>query len=124
MTETKRKLLYVEDEKLNRMLFDKIFSKKYDVYIAESGEQGLDILMDHDDIPVVVSDLKMPHMDGLEFIGIAKNKHPQIKYFILTGFDMNEDIDIALKENLIHQYFMKPCNFNEIDMAIDNAMHL
>lgn len=122
--EHKNKILYVEDEKINRMLFDKIFSKKYDVHIAESGEEGLAILESHNNIPVVVSDLKMPHMDGLEFIGIAKVKHPQIKYFILTGFDMNEDINEAIESNLIHQYFMKPCNFNEIDLAINRAMQL
>ena len=122
--EDRSKILYVEDEKINRMLFDKIFSKKYNVQIAESGEDGLNILQEHNDIPVVVSDLKMPHMDGLEFIGIAKNRHPQIKYFILTGYDLNEDIDAALESNLINQYFMKPCNFNEIDLAIKKAMEL
>lgn len=122
--EDKSKILYVEDEKINRMLFDKIFSKKYNVQIAESGGDGLKILQEHNDIPVVVSDLKMPQMDGLEFIGIAKNRHPQIKYFILTGYDLNQDIDDALESNLINQYFMKPCNFNEIDLAIRKAMEL
>lgn len=115
-------LLYVDDEPINLTLFEINFNKKYKVLTAESGEDGLNRLQGNQDIIVVISDMKMPGMNGIEFIRKAKAQFNNIAYFILTAFDINKEIKDALEEKLINQYFNKPFNMQEIDVAIQKFL--
>lgn len=118
----KTKILYVDDELINLQLFNIIFSEKYDVSIADSGQKGLELLDKNIGIKVVVSDMKMPNMNGIEFIKKAKERHPIIKFYILTGFEITEEIQTAINSELILKYFMKPLNNIDIDKAIIEAI--
>ena len=119
MADKKVTILYVDDEEVNLFLFRKSFQGKYSILTATSGGDGLEVLKDHgDEIIVVISDMRMPVMTGVEFINKAKQLHSNIVYFILTGFEYNDEIDQALHSNLIQKFFTKPFNFNEIDEAI------
>jgi two-component system response regulator (stage 0 sporulation protein F) len=111
-------VLNVDDEPINRMLFTSIFKNKYNVFTAESGLAGLEILRNNSDIGIVISDMKMPGMDGIEFIGKAKELYPQILYFILTGFDITPEIQKSLETGLIIKCFRKPLNMKEIEETI------
>jgi response regulator RpfG family c-di-GMP phosphodiesterase len=115
-------LLYVDDEPINLTLFEINFKKKYTVVTAESGEEGLEKLEGNEDIIVVISDMKMPGMNGIEFIKKAKEQYNNIAYFILTAFDINTEIKDALDEKLIDKYFSKPFNMQEIDAAIQSFL--
>lgn len=116
-------ILYVDDEEINLFLFEKSFGKKYSVITADSGGKGLKALENHGDkIIVVISDMRMPVMNGVEFIRKAKSLHDNIVYFILTGFEYNDEIDEAIKTDLIQKFFTKPFNYDEIDQAIINAI--
>ncbi|HPR84329.1 MAG TPA: response regulator [Candidatus Paceibacterota bacterium] len=116
--EEKITLLYVDDEPMNLKLFEINFRKKFNVLTAESGNEGLEILKSNSEIIIVISDMKMPGMNGIEFIKKAKINFPKIRYFILTGFDITEEIADALNERLIHKYFRKPFNIREIEESI------
>ena len=116
--ENKITLLYVDDEILNLTLFKHNFKKNYNVLTAESGEDGLKILKENQDISVVISDMKMPGINGVEFVRKAKNNFPDISYYILTGFDINDEIANALNEKIIEKYFRKPFNKKEIEDSI------
>jgi len=118
----RHKILYVDDELINLQLFKINFSKKYEVSIAESGIKGLEMLAGNPEIKVVVSDMKMPNMNGVEFIIQAKEAHPNIKFFILTGFEITEEIQEAINSKLVLKYFMKPFNMREIDTAITEVI--
>ncbi|HAF30028.1 MAG TPA: response regulator [Bacteroidales bacterium] len=111
-------LLYVDDEPLNLTLFKHNFKNKFNVLIAESGEDGLKQIKTNPEIDAVISDMKMPGMNGVDFIKQAKKDFPHISYFILTGFDINEEIAEALNEKLILKYFRKPFNIKEIETSI------
>jgi response regulator RpfG family c-di-GMP phosphodiesterase len=111
-------LLYVDDEPINLKLFELNFRKKFNVLTAESGSQGYELLKQNPHTIVVISDMKMPGMNGIEFIKLAKKDFPNISYFILTGFDITEEIADALNERLIHKYFRKPFNLREIESSI------
>jgi two-component system, response regulator, stage 0 sporulation protein F len=115
-------LLYVDDEQINLMLFEINFKKKYDVITAASGYEGLTKLKSNPEIIVVISDMKMPGMSGVEFIKQAKNEFPNIVYFILTGYGLTEEISKAIDDNLINKYFSKPFDMKEIDLSIENAV--
>ncbi len=119
---SKPKILYVDDEFLNLQLFEINLRTKYHVLTAESATKGLEILDNNKDIVVVISDMKMPIMNGLEFIAIAKEKYPSISYYILTGYDITDEIQEALNKGLILKYFRKPFDINEIDRSITEAI--
>ncbi|HDP54842.1 MAG TPA: response regulator [Bacteroidetes bacterium] len=114
-------VLYVDDEPINLKLFELNLKNTFSVTTALSGFEGLEILKSNPNISVVVSDMRMPEMDGLEFISKAKVNFPHIVFFILTGFEIPDEISQALNSNLINKYFRKPFNFREIESSIVDA---
>ncbi len=118
---SKRTILYVDDEKINLLLFEINFQDKYKVIGADSPEKGFLQLKENPDISVVISDMRMPDMNGVQFVAKAKKKFPNISYFILTGYDITEEIADALRTGLIDRYFKKPFNLKEISEAVDNV---
>ncbi|MFK7951292.1 MAG: response regulator [Ekhidna sp.] len=115
-------ILYVDDEETNLFLLKVTFESKYKVLTASSGDEGLEVLKQHqNDIIVVISDMSMPGMNGVEFIQLAKKEHSKISYFILTGYDYNDEIDEALKSNVIHKFFTKPFDAAQIEDAIEET---
>jgi response regulator RpfG family c-di-GMP phosphodiesterase len=117
-------ILYVDDENINLLLFKVNFQKKFNIITAQSGYEGLEQLRAHPEIVIVISDMKMPGINGIEFIKLAKVEFPNIVYFILTGFDITPEIEDALSSKLIHRYYSKPFNVNEIEDSINQAMSL
>lgn len=117
----KVKILYVDDEHINVMLLKANLQKEYDVLTAECGTSGLDILNEHKDLKVVISDLKMPGMNGLEFIKRAKEKAPDMSFYMLSGYDITPEIQEAIDSGLIIRYFMKPFNMKEISVEIKRS---
>lgn len=115
-------ILYVDDEPLNLKLFAINFQKKYNVLTALSGEEGLAVLEHNPQINVVISDMRMPGMDGLEFVQRARRKYPNVVYFILTGYDISAEIAQAIRDKLINKYFSKPFNIVEIDESIRGVL--
>lgn len=115
-------ILYVDDEMPNLQLFELMFNDDYRVVTAVSGQQGLEKLQDeHQSIIVVVSDMRMPGMNGIEFIKKAKEKYNgKIAYFLLTGFGRNKEIEEALREHTIQHFFTKPFNREEVRGAISD----
>jgi len=115
-------ILYVDDEEINLMLFDLNFKNKFNIITAMSARQGLKILKEHTVVSVVISDMRMPEMNGIEFIKKAKENYPGINYFILTGYDINKEISSALQSGLINAYFKKPFNISEIESSINEII--
>lgn len=113
------KILYVDDEKINLLLFRSLFNSKYEILTAESPSEGLQLLEDEQDIDIVISDMKMPIMNGVEFIEKAKAKFQDITYFILTGFDHNEEVIAAVEKQLIKEFFTKPFNREKIEQGLE-----
>jgi len=115
-------ILYVDDEPINLLLFKKNFEKTYTVITVESGHEGLEKLSNNPEIKVAISDMKMPVMNGVEFIRQAKREYPTVVFFILTGFEITEEIADALSNKLINKYFRKPFSIQGIDYAINEVI--
>jgi two-component system response regulator (stage 0 sporulation protein F) len=114
-------LLYVDDEQINLTLFKINFGKKYNVLSANSGQEALEILKSNRAITVVISDMKMPGMNGIEFIKQAKKEYPNIIYFILTGYGFTDEISDAIESRLVNKYFSKPFDMNDLAASIDES---
>jgi len=121
--QAKPTLLYVDDEEMNIYLFQKAFESDFEIVSAASGEAGLQKLEEYgDQIKAVVTDMRMPNMNGIELVKKARQKHEQIPYFILTGFDCNEEIEAALENKAIREYFTKPFDAPKIKAALKAAL--
>jgi len=117
------KILYVDDEIINLDLFKLSFIGKYEVITAQSGTEGLKILDNIHDIKIVISDMKMPGMNGLEFIEKAQKKYSNKVYFMLSGYDKTLRIYKALETQLIKNYFTKPFNKRKLVSEIEKNLN-
>ncbi|GAB5466905.1 MAG: hypothetical protein Kapaf2KO_23410 [Candidatus Kapaibacteriales bacterium] len=113
-----KKILCVDDEYLNLVLLEKILNRNHTVLTACNGDEALNILDQETNISYVFCDLKMPGMSGLDFINKAKDSTNKIKYFLVTGYAIDEEISHALDSGVILGYFQKPINPAEIRQVI------
>ena len=117
-------ILYIDDEQINLMLFKMNFRRDFNIITAEDGQEALNILHTNNDIKIVISDMKMPGMTGVELIQKAKIDYPDIYYFILTGYDITKEIAEALENKSILKCFRKPFNLVEIKDSINVALKI
>lgn len=103
-------VLYVDDEPINLKLFVILFRSTYKIITAQSGNEALALLESNSQINLVITDMKMPGMNGLEFVKAARNKYNGIPFFLLSGYGLTPEIENALEEQLIDGYFQKPVN--------------
>jgi two-component system NtrC family sensor kinase len=116
----KKTILLVDDEAdLREVLNISLSDTGYKVMTAENGTQALNILNDND-IPVVVTDIKMPGIDGIELLRKIKSKNPEAEVIMLTG---HGDLELAIK-SLKHEatdFITKPINDDALEMALQRA---
>jgi len=121
-TDTIANLLFVDDEpnvlKALRRLFR---GAEYKVHMAESGADGLDILERHP-IDLIISDMRMPQMDGAEFLTRAAERWPDAARILLTGYADIESTIAAVNKGKIYSYCSKPWEDNELKILVNNAL--
>lgn len=118
------KILCVDDEKnvlkaLRRLFIDE---DQYEILIAESGEEGLNILNEEGDIRLVVSDYRMPGMNGVEFLSQVCAKWPHIIRIVLSGYADTAAVVEAINLGQIYKFIPKPWNDEELKTAIHTAL--
>jgi YesN/AraC family two-component response regulator len=116
------KILYVDDEAINLDLLRLTFLNELEIITAESALEGLEILQQESDIHVVISDLKMPGMSGLDFIKEIKRNYPDKVCMLLTGFMESEVMMEGFNKELLFRYMMKPFNKEELMGSILEAL--
>lgn len=114
-------ILYLDDERDNLIVFNSAFRREYEVHLASSGEEGLDILKKHE-IQVVITDQRMPEMTGIQFLEKIIPDYPHCMRIILTGFSDIEAIIQAINMGRVYRYITKPWNKEELKMNIDKAI--
>ena len=106
-------ILVVDDEEIMRSLLDKLLSSEgYNILTAVDGQHALDIIAD-EKIDLVVSDMKMPRMDGFELLKNLRNNYPDIGVIIMTGFGDTYTLKDALLLGA-DEYLSKP--FKRLDL--------
>ena len=101
-------ILFVDDEvQILKSLKRVFFKSSYELYFANSAKEGLECLEKHS-IDVVISDVKMPVMDGFEFLKIVKDQYPQITRLLLSGYAEADTIMSALDNGIALAFVNKP----------------
>ena len=117
----KHKVLYVDDEPINLELLKISFRKEYEVITAMSADDGLEILEKNPDVRLIISDLKMPFMDGFEFIKAIKKRYEDKICMLLTGYMESEVMLEGINKDLIFKYIIKPWKKDELSQFIEEA---
>lgn len=113
------KVLFVDDEQLVLGVFRRTQRKGFEVFTAVSPEEGLNIVQADGPFAVVVSDLKMPKMDGFKFLSKVREISPETVCIMLTGFADLEAAIKAVDDGHIFQLLTKPCPTEKLSTAID-----
>lgn len=116
------KILCVDDEDNILHLFNRSLGRKYQLFTANSAEKALQILREHADIAVILSDYNMPIMNGVDFLKQAQTLSPESIQIMLTG---NIELDVAINainETDIFRYLPKPCPMPVIEKVIGDAL--
>lgn len=118
------KILFVDDElnvlKALRRLF--IDEDRYEVFIAESANEGLKILEREEGVCVIVSDYRMPEMNGVEFLRTVHERWPQTMRIVLSGYADTASVVEAINIGHIYKFVPKPWNDDELKVNIHNAV--
>ena len=104
------RILFVDDEQLilsglRRML--RPYHKEWDMTFVDSGEQALAVLEEHP-FDLIISDVRMPGMDGIELLTEVRDSHPDLIRIILSGY--SDHVDTLRSTTVAHQYLAKPCD--------------
>ena len=121
MEETGLRVLLVEDDDDNRELMAEVLAASgYEVLPAASGQDGLKMLSEHS-IDVVVTDVGMPGMGGLEMARAAKAIAPTVPVVIVTGWAEREDITSA-RGREVDAVLIKPVDPDALSEAVGDAI--
>jgi DNA-binding NtrC family response regulator len=115
-------ILVVDDEKNTREGLKQMLSGlDYDVSVAENGKQAIEILQkEHPEI--VLTDLRMPEMDGMGLLHEIKRLRPETIVIVLTAYGTVESAVQAIKAGAYY-YLTKPINFDELELIVKKAFH-
>ncbi|MGZ8157775.1 MAG: putative bifunctional diguanylate cyclase/phosphodiesterase [Methylobacter sp.] len=115
-------ILFVDDEANVIKAFRRLFhDEAYITYFASSGAEGLGVLQQHA-VDLIISDMRMPDMDGAEFLIQVFMQWPETIRILLTGYaDLQSTID-AVNKGRIYNYCNKPWNDEELKLLVRNAL--
>ena len=115
-------VLCVDDEASIRNALRRVFLEEpWELHFAESGEEGLQLAREND-VDLVLSDFRMPGMDGVEFLKQVKEIRPDCMRIVLSGYADIKLIVSALNEGEVYRFLAKPWNDGELQHNIRKAL--
>ncbi|WP_243370984.1 response regulator [Geotalea sp. SG265] len=119
------RILCVDDERNVLRAVERMFlDENYQVITASSGEEGLERLASCENIQVIISDYRMPGMNGVEFLKKACSLRPETIRIVLSGYADTAAVVAAINEGEIYRFIPKPWNDDELKMTIAKAVEM
>ena len=116
-----RSILVVDDELLIRdLLYDFFNSQGWKIKVAENGEKALEIL-ESGNVDLLLTDLKMPDMDGMTLTRNAKNVYPDLPVVVMTGYPSVDTAVDAIRAK-VADYIIKPFNINQLYKIVQSHL--
>lgn len=118
-----KSVLVIDDDPLIRKTLSSYLSKKgFEALVAEDGEEGIQKYEEH--IPdLVILDIRLPDVDGLEVLGRIREKDPNASIIIMTAYDDMKTTIEAIKLGAF-EYLVKPLDYVELELTIDKAFQI
>jgi len=121
MSEPVPRILVVDDDgAVRKMLKVNLSKRKYDVTLATSGEEALVAIEDRP-VDVVLTDVAMPGMGGIELLKSLKTVHPEVRVVVMTGYGSVADAVTAMKAGA-DDYIIKPVSKDTVLMLVEKAL--
>ncbi|MCG8436361.1 MAG: response regulator [Gammaproteobacteria bacterium] len=115
-------VLFVDDERHILSSLRRLFRPAgYKTLVANGGKEGLEVL-DQEDVDVIVSDMRMPEMDGAAFLKEAAARRPDTVRMLLTGYSDIESAVSAINDGHIYRYINKPWDENDLKLNVQQAV--
>ena len=122
MNDNRHTILCVDDEANILHSIKRLLRKEgYRLLTASSGVEGLKIL-EENDVHLILSDQRMPHMSGTEFLAAVSKKYPDVIRIILTGYTEVDSITESINKGNIYKFFLKPWNDQNLKLEIGKAL--
>ena len=96
--------------------------QRFIVHVANSGAEGLAVLQQHTEVAVILSDMRMPAMDGAKFLNAARTASPNSVRMLLTGYTDMQSAIAAVNEGQIFRFISKPCPPDQLLAAFAAAV--
>ena len=117
----KLKLMVVDDELDNLDLLYRTFRRDFKVFKASDARTALEILDKEGEMAVIISDQRMPEMNGTEFFGLTVERFPDTIRILLTGFTDVEDLVEAINSGQVFRYITKPWKPDQLRSLVEQA---
>lgn len=119
----KRTVLFIDDEEELLRIIEKVLQDEpYQMLFATRGKEAFEVLQQNE-VHVVVVDMRMPEMSGLDFLKVIKEKYPPIVRMVLSGYAQITPLLTAINEREIFKYITKPWDSDdELKVAIREAI--
>ena len=118
------RILFVDDEPSVLRSYQRLMGLDYELDTAEGAEEGLKMLEGQGPYGVVVSDMRMPGMNGAEFLSVVRQNYPNSVRMLLTGQADMDDTISAVNNGQIFRFLSKPCPPEVLGGALDDALEL
>lgn len=119
--DSKLRLMVVDDESDNLDLLYRTFRRDFEVFKAESAFVALQILDEEEEMGIIISDQRMPKMNGTEFLSLAAERFPDTIRILLTGYTDVEDLVEAINTGKVFKYITKPWNPEDLKTTVHQA---
>ena len=116
------KILFVDDDPKILESFRRMFGRDHDLSFAAGGAQALELMASEGPYALVISDIKMPGMDGIEFLTRVKEAYPETVRMILTGYANQQNAIDAINDGYIFRFLVKPCKKEQLERAIQAGL--
>ena len=113
------RVLFVDDEPNVLDSIRRQLRKSVDIHTAASGDEALRLLQELGPVALVVSDMRMPMMDGAALLAEVRERYPATARIILSGHAEREAVVRSLP--VAHQFLSKPCNAEQLRSVIERA---
>jgi len=113
-------ILIVDDDKLLQKPLKQIFSDKYDVCVAGSGEEALAIIKEKP-IDLILLDIRLPGIDGVETLKAIRERDKNILMIMMTAFEDVKTVITSMKMG-VFDYLVKPLDMDEIEIIVERAL--
>ena len=121
MTESHERILVVDDEENVRVLFSRILQKEgYEVECASSGTEAIEKLANNC-FDLVVTDLKMNGVDGLDVVRKGKTVNQTMPFILISGYGTSQTAGTAAREGA-DMFLMKPIEISELKLAVKKVL--
>ncbi|OED39919.1 hypothetical protein AB833_13300 [Chromatiales bacterium (ex Bugula neritina AB1)] len=115
-------ILCVDDESRILMSLKRVFRRfGHTIHIANSGAEGLEFL-EENSVDIVMSDMRMPEMDGNHFLTEVATRWPDTVRMLLTGYSDMESTVGAINNGSIYRYIAKPWDDNDLSLSVQRAL--